>query len=88
MVENVKSTITETERAEKAYFITTKELAEAGRDNIPDELISSKHLIYSSPATLAYNSPGAQGFGVKRDSGFGHASFSSGMLRKEYDYFK
>ena len=52
MVENVKSTITETERAEKAYFITTKELAEAGRDNIPDELISSKHLIYSSPATL------------------------------------
>ena len=25
MVENVKSTITETERAEKAYFITTKE---------------------------------------------------------------
>ena len=65
MVENVKSTITETERAEKAYFITTKELAEAGRDNIPDELISSKHLIYSSPATLAYNSPGAQGFGVK-----------------------
>ena len=91
MVENVKSTITETERAEKAYFITTKELAEAGRDNIPDELISSKHLIYSSPATLAYNSPGAQGFGVKSgtgDSGFGHASFSSGMLRKEYNYFK
>ena len=29
-------------------------------------MISSKHLIYSSPATLAYNSPGAQGFGVKR----------------------
>ena len=65
-VVNVKSAIKETERAEKAYFITTKELAEAGRDNIPDELISSKHLIYSSPATLAYNSPGAQGFGVKR----------------------
>ena len=63
---NVKSAIKETERAEKAYFITTKELAQAGRDNIPDELISSKHLIYSSPATLAYNSPGAQGFGVKR----------------------
>ena len=66
ITENVKSAIKETERAEKAYFITTKELAEAGRDNIPDELISSKHLIYSSPATLAYNSPGAQGFGVKR----------------------
>ena len=66
MVENVKSAIKDTKRAEKAYFITTKELAEAGRDNIQDELISSKHLIYSSPATLAYNSPGAQGFGVKR----------------------
>ena len=66
ITENVKSAIKETERAEKAYFITTKEPAEAGRDNIPDELISSKHLIYSSPATLAYNSPGAQGFGVKR----------------------
>lgn len=92
MVENVKSTITETERAEKAYFITTKELAEAGRDNIPDELISSKHLIYSSPATLAYNSPGGAGVWCEEsgtgDSGFGHASFSSGMLRKEYDYFK
>ena len=57
---------TEKKKAEEAYFITTKELAEAGRDNIPEELISSKHLIYSSPATLAYNSPGAQGFGVKR----------------------
>ena len=56
----------EKKKAEEAYFITTKELAEAGRDNIPEELISSKHLIYSSPATLAYNSPGAQGFGVKR----------------------
>ena len=29
-------------------------------------MISSNHLIYSSPATLEYNSPGAQGFGVKR----------------------
>ena len=66
ITENVKSTIKKTERAEKAYFITTTELAQAGRDNIPDELISSKHLIYSSPATLADNSPGAQGFGVKR----------------------
>ena len=53
-------------REEQAYFITAKDLAEAGRENIPEELISSKHLIYSSPATLAYNSPGAQGFGVKR----------------------
>ena len=57
---------TEKKKAEEAYFITTKELAEAGRDNIPEEIISSKHLIYSSPATLAYNSPGAQGVGVQR----------------------
>ncbi|MCD8046700.1 MAG: nitrogenase component 1 [Clostridiales bacterium] len=48
------------------YFITVAELAARGKENIPDELKSSKHLIYSSPATLAFNSPGAQGFGVKR----------------------
>lgn len=48
------------------YYITAKELAEREKNNIPDELQSSKHLIYSSPATLAFNSPGAQGFGVKR----------------------
>jgi nitrogenase molybdenum-cofactor synthesis protein NifE len=51
---------------QEPYYITVKELVEAGRDHIPDELISSTHLIYSSPATLAFNSPGAQGFGVKR----------------------
>lgn len=50
----------------KAYYISAKDLAERGLDNIPDELQSSKHLIYSSPATLSFNSPGAQGFGVKR----------------------
>lgn len=48
------------------YYITAEALAERGKDNIPDELQSQKHLIYSSPATLAFNSPGAQGFGVKR----------------------
>lgn len=48
------------------YYITAAELAARGRDQIPDELKSSTHLIYSSPATLAFNSPGAQGFGVKR----------------------
>lgn len=48
------------------YSITAAELAARGKENIPDELKSSKHLIYSSPATLAFNSPGAQGFGVKR----------------------
>ena len=35
-------------------------------EHLPDELVSSRHLIYSSPATLAFNSPGAEGFGVKR----------------------
>ena len=49
-----------------AYSITAAELAARGRDDIPPELLSSAHLIYSSPATLAFNSPGAQGFGVKR----------------------
>ena len=49
-----------------AFFITAGELSEKGFDNCPDELVSSAHLIYSSPATLAFNSPGAQGFGVKR----------------------
>ncbi len=36
------------------------------KNNIPRQLISHTHLIYSSPATLAFNSPGAEGFGVKR----------------------
>lgn len=48
------------------YSITVRELMELGRDHIPAELISSTHLIYNSPAALAFNSPGAQGFGVKR----------------------
>lgn len=48
------------------YNISAKELTELGKDRVPEELLSSKHLIYSSPATLAFNSPGAQGFGVKR----------------------
>ena len=50
----------------EAYYITAAELAEKGFENIPDELMSSKHMIYSSPATLDFNSPGAKGFGVKR----------------------
>ena len=48
------------------YSISAAELAALGKKNIPSELQSSKNLIYSSPATLAFNSPGAQGFGVKR----------------------
>lgn len=49
-----------------ARFFEAAELAERGVDNLPDELVSNRHLIYSSPATLAFNSPGAEGFGVKR----------------------
>lgn len=49
-----------------AYYITAEELASRGADDIPAELLSSEHLIYSSPAALSFNSPGAQGFGVKR----------------------
>ena len=48
------------------YYITAEELAALGTDQVPDELQSSKHLIYSSPATLAFNSPGPQGLGVTR----------------------
>ncbi len=48
------------------FSITLRQLADAGLDALPRELRSSDHLIYSSPATLAFNSPGAQGFGVKR----------------------
>lgn len=50
----------------KPYSITISQLMELGREHIPAELISSTHLIYNSPAALAFNSPGAQGFGVKR----------------------
>ena len=50
----------------RAYYCTVEELNECGRDNIPDQFKSNMHLIYSSPATLAFNSPGAEGFGVKR----------------------
>ncbi|MDO4953368.1 MAG: nitrogenase component 1 [Synergistaceae bacterium] len=49
-----------------AYCITMAELAERGVKDIPQEAVTTKHLVYSSPATLSYNSPGAQGFGVKR----------------------
>ena len=50
----------------KAYFCTAEELEQRGKDNLPKQFQSGKHLIYSSPATLAFNSPGAEGFGVKR----------------------
>ena len=51
---------------QEAYYCTAEELVKLGKDAIPPQLISNTHLIYSSPATLAFNSPGAEGFGVKR----------------------
>lgn len=50
----------------RAASYTVKELQQLGRDNIPRDMISNTGLIYSSPATLSFNSPGAEGFGVKR----------------------
>lgn len=51
---------------EQAQYYTTAQLAELGPEQIPKLYDTGAHLIYSSPATLAYNSPGAEGFGVKR----------------------
>ena len=51
---------------QEAVFYTAQEILNRGKDNIPLELLSGQNLVYSSPATLAYNSPGAEGFGVKR----------------------
>lgn len=48
------------------FYRTAKELAEGGFSSLPKEYRTNTHLIYSSPATLAFNSPGAEGFGVKR----------------------
>ena len=50
----------------KPFSITARELVELGPERIPEEFVPACHLIYSSPATLFYNSPGAVGFGVKR----------------------
>ena len=50
----------------EAICYTAAELAELGKDQIPENFQSGTQLVYSSPATLAYNSPGAEGFGVKR----------------------
>ena len=50
----------------KAVQYTASQIRDLGKDNIPSELSGGHGLVYSSPATLAYNSPGAEGFGVKR----------------------
>lgn len=50
----------------RAYYTTARKMLESGKENIPQEMIPSCSLVYSSPGTLSYNSPGALGFGVKR----------------------
>lgn len=61
-----RETRPEKENGEQAFFLTAEELVRAGKEHLVPEMIINRHLIYSSPATLAFNSPGAQGFGVKR----------------------
>lgn len=54
----------------EAKYYTAEQLAGRIMDNssdwIPEDFRSGHSLVYSSPATLAFNSPGAEGFGVKR----------------------
>ena len=52
--------------SEKPFYRTAAELAEQGTANLPEEFRTDAHLIWNSPAALDFNSPGAQGFGVKR----------------------
>ena len=69
---------------QEAYFCTVEELNSRGKDNIPQQLISHTHLIYSSPATLAFNT-GSGGLWCQTcgtgGSGFHHADRGTGMLR-------
>lgn len=48
----------------KIFFKTAKELSE--NFSLDNEFKFENHLIFNSPAALDFNSPGAQGFGVKR----------------------
>ena len=77
---------------QEAYFCTVEELNRLGKENIPQQFISHTHLIYSSPATLAFNSPGAEGFGVKRAGlavpGSIMLIVAPGMLRAKYISFE
>ena len=45
---------------------SVEELNRLGPEAIPQEYVTASHLVYNSPAALAFNSPGAEGFGVKR----------------------
>jgi Nitrogenase molybdenum-iron protein, alpha and beta chains len=48
------------------FSVSVSQLAAAGYEGMPEAFTPSCGLVYSSPATLSYNSPGALGFGVKR----------------------
>lgn len=45
---------------------TVQSIVSAGKAALQSQIADTRQLIYSSPATLAYNSPGAEGYGVKR----------------------
>ena len=66
---DMKNTINNEKKPTAAPFFTVAQLNALQMEketDIPEIYRSGKHLIYSSPATLAFNSPGAEGFGVKR----------------------
>ena len=50
----------------KTFFSTIKNISDSGKNNIAKDYVPACKLIFSSPASLSYNSPGALGFGVKR----------------------
>lgn len=50
----------------KPFYMTAAALAEHGLEPLPEPFQLDAHLIWNSPAALDFNSPGAQGFGVKR----------------------
>lgn len=71
----------------KAYFCTAEELEQRGKDNLPKQFQSGEHLIYSSPATLAFNSPGQKVRSEKSrtcSAGIDHADRGTGVLWKKY----
>ena len=48
------------------FYKTAEEIVILGNEHFPKEYSPAENLILSSPATLSYNSPGANGYGVKR----------------------
>ena len=75
-----------------AFYKTVAELAAAGPERVPAELISTEHVIYNSPASLSFNSPGSGRIRSKKsgtgNSRIDYASRGTWMLRSEYDDFK